>query len=332
LSGLTLPGSPVCGAPDPGTASVLVADSWVRYLNVCGPLVPAGVVTFTFTAPAAWAGVTNDSEVALLTFTNAAGTTTAPIVTDVLPGTKRLPVTVTLVPPPVGPDAGVRPVVVGAVLDDVVLDDEVVVLDDVEVVLDGDVEVVLVGDVEVVLVGDVEVVLVGDVEVVLVGDVEVVLVGDVEVVLVGDVEVVLVLVVEATEQFGRVMVLLSRVTAPFRASSRPATVAPVLAVIDVRAKMVPTNTEFVPRVAELPTWKKTLHGSAPLMSTMRLADAVIRVLADWKMNTALGLPCASSVSVPVRESVVPVYTPATSVWPPRSAVTVAVGARPAASL
>jgi len=266
------------------------------------------VVTFTFTAPAAWAGVTNDSEVALLTFTCAAGTTTAPIVTDVLPGTKRLPVTVTLVPPPVGPDAGVRPVVVGAVLDDVVLDDEVVVLDDVEVVL------------------------VGDVEVVLVGDVEVVLVGDVEVVLVGDVEVVLVLVVEATEQFGRVMVLLSRVTAPFRASSRPATVAPVLAVIDVRAKMVPTNTEFVPRVAELPTWKKTLHGSAPLMSTMRLADAVIRVLADWKMNTALGLPWASSVSVPVRESVVPVYTPATSVWPPRSAVTVAVGARPAASL
>jgi len=316
LSGLTLPGSPVCGAPDPGTASVLVADSWVRYLNVCGPLVPAGVVTFTFTAPAVWAGVTNDSEVALLTFTCAAGTTTAPIVTDVLPGTKRLPVTVTLVPPPVGPDAGVRPVVVGAVLDDVVLDDEVVVLDDVEVVL----------------VGDVEVVLVGDVEVVLVGDVEVVLVGDVEVVLVGDVEVVLVLVVEATEQFGRVMVLLSRVTAPFRASSRPATVAPVLAVIDVRAKMVPTNTEFVPRVAELPTWKKMLHGSAPLMSTMRLADAVIRVLADWKMNTALGLPCASSVSVPVRESVVPVYTPATSVWPPRSAVTVAVGARPAASL
>jgi len=176
LSGLTLPGSPVCGAPDPGTAGVLVADSWVRYLNVCGPLVPAGVVTFTFTAPAAWAGVTNDSEVALLTFTCAAGTTTAPIVTDVLPGTKRLPVTVTLVPPPVGPDAGVRPVVVGAVLDDVVLDDEVVVLDDVEVVL----------------------------------------VGDVEVVLVGDVEVVLVLVVEATEQFGRVMVLLSRVTAPFR--------------------------------------------------------------------------------------------------------------------
>jgi len=259
------------------------------------------VVTFTFTAPAAWAGVTNDSEVALLTFTCAAGTTTAPIVTDVLPGTKRLPVTVTLVPPPVGPDAGVRPVVVGAVLDDVVLDDEVVVL-------------------------------VGDVEVVLVGDVEVVLVGDVEVVLVLVVEVVLVLVVEATEQFGRVMVLLSRVTAPFRASSRPATVAPVLAVIDVRAKMVPTNTEFVPRVAELPTWKKTLHGSAPLMSTMRLADAVIRVLADWKMNTALGLPCASSVSVPVRESVVPVYTPATSVWPPRSAVTVAVGARPAASL
>ena len=52
-----------------------------------------------------------------------------------------------------------------------------------------------------------------------------------------------------------VMVLVSRVTAPLRASSRPCTVACVLALIEVNAKMVPTKVELVPRVAELPTFQ-----------------------------------------------------------------------------
>jgi hypothetical protein len=47
--------------------------------------------------------------------------------------------------------------------------------------------------------------------------------------------------------------LLSRVTAPFRASSRPWIVAPVSAVIDVRARTSPANCVPVLRVAELPT-------------------------------------------------------------------------------
>ncbi len=49
------------------------------------------------------------------------------------------------------------------------------------------------------------------------------------------------------------IVLEARVTAALRASSRPCTEAPVCAVIEVSARTVPTNVEFVPRVAELPT-------------------------------------------------------------------------------
>jgi hypothetical protein len=53
--------------------------------------------------------------------------------------------------------------------------------------------------------------------------------------------------------------LVSRVTAPFRASSRPLTFAPVVAVMEVRARMLPLNVDPVPRVAELPTCQKTLQ-------------------------------------------------------------------------
>jgi hypothetical protein len=54
-------------------------------------------------------------------------------------------------------------------------------------------------------------------------------------------------------QNGRVMTLVSSVTAPLRASRRPWIVAPVVAEMEVRASTVPTKVEFVPRVAELPT-------------------------------------------------------------------------------
>jgi hypothetical protein len=53
--------------------------------------------------------------------------------------------------------------------------------------------------------------------------------------------------------------LLSSVTAPTRARSLPSTVAPVVAVIDIRARMFPLNVVVVPRVAELPTCQKTLQ-------------------------------------------------------------------------
>ena len=78
-------------------------------------------------------------------------------------------------------------------------------------------------------------------------------------------------------QLGREMVLLSRVTAPLRASTRPFTVVPVCTEIEVNAMMVPTNVVLVPRVAELPTCQNTLHGEAPLMRATVLPDAVINV-------------------------------------------------------
>lgn len=56
-----------------------------------------------------------------------------------------------------------------------------------------------------------------------------------------------------------VIVLVSSVTAPLRASARPSIVAPVVSEIDVRAKMLPVNVVAVPMVAELPTYQNTLH-------------------------------------------------------------------------
>jgi hypothetical protein len=115
-----------------------------------------------------------------------------------------------------------------------------------------------------------------------------------------------VVVVVSRVQSGSVMRLESRVTAPVRARSRPTTVAPVVAVTDACAITVPTKWVFVPRVAELPICQKTLQGLAPFCSTTLLADAVVSVLAAWKIQTVSGTPPASSVRVPVRPSSPPV--------------------------
>jgi hypothetical protein len=79
-----------------------------------------------------------------------------------------------------------------------------------------------------------------------------------------------------------VMVFVSRVTAPFRASRRPATVALVLAVMEASASTVPAKLVVVPSVAELPTCQKTLQGSAPLTRRTALPDPVLRVLPALK--------------------------------------------------
>ena len=63
----------------------------------------------------------------------------------------------------------------------------------------------------------------------------------------------LLVVLPPLAQSGLVIVLVSRVTAPLRASARPCSVAPVVIVIDVRARMLPTKAAPVPIVAELPT-------------------------------------------------------------------------------
>ena len=62
-----------------------------------------------------------------------------------------------------------------------------------------------------------------------------------------------VVVVVAGGQFIPPIVLASRVTAPVSANSRPSTTAPVFAVIETLAMMVPAMWELVPSVAELPT-------------------------------------------------------------------------------
>jgi hypothetical protein len=91
----------------------------------------------------------------------------------------------------------------------------------------------------------------------------------------------------------------SSVTAPFRARTLPETLAPLFRVMLVSAMIFPMNDVDVPRVAELPTCQKTLHGWPPLVSSTDEPAAVVRVLPVRNTQTALGSPPASSVSVPV---------------------------------
>ena len=51
-------------------------------------------------------------------------------------------------------------------------------------------------------------------------------------------------------------------------------------------------------MAELPTWKYTLQGEPPMMTTFELL-AVVSVLPILNTKTGFRLPVASSVSVPV---------------------------------
>ena len=103
-------------------------------------------------------------------------------------------------------------------------------------------------------------------------------------------------------QVGATKVSVSKVTASVRASARPWTVTPVVTVTAAKARMLPANTESVPRVAELPTCQKTLHSWAPLMSETVLLDAVVSDESVWKMNTVVGSPAPSSTSGPLRPS------------------------------
>jgi hypothetical protein len=86
-----------------------------------------------------------------------------------------------------------------------------------------------------------------------------------------------VVAVDDVEQVGTVTVLLSSVTAPVCARTRPSTVAPVSRVAEVRARIVPEKLVVVPSVAELPTCQKTLHACAPFSRITLLEEAVMRV-------------------------------------------------------
>jgi hypothetical protein len=71
-----------------------------------------------------------------------------------------------------------------------------------------------------------------------------------------------------------------------------------------------------------------------LISDTELPEPVMSVESVWKMNTDLGSPCPSRVTVPVSPNgdlLVPAYTPPTSVTPDRSPGAVSVSFRPAAA-
>src|ERR1700683_4606731 len=97
---------------------------------------------------------------------------------------------------------------------------------------------------------------------------------------------------------GLVMLFASRVTAPFCASNRPFTDAPLASVMDWLARMLPLNAELAPRVADVPTCQKTLEALAPPARITWLPMAVVNVDAIWNMKTALGSPLASRVRLP----------------------------------
>jgi hypothetical protein len=115
-------------------------------------------------------------------------------------------------------------------------------------------------------------------------------------------DVVVVVVGALRSHVGVLNVSVSSVTAPLRARARPCTVTPVVTLIDVRARIVPTNVDPVPRVAELPTCQNTLHCCAPLINVTVLPDAVMSVESVWKMNTEFGSPAPSRVKLPARVS------------------------------
>ena len=109
-----------------------------------------------------------------------------------------------------------------------------------------------------------------------------------------------------------VIVFVSSVTAPVRASSRPTTVAPVVAVTDCCARTVPWNRAPVPIVAELPTCQKTLHELAPPVIEMRVPEPIVSVDAAWNTHTESALPASVSAPVSASESAPPEYTPGVS--------------------
>lgn len=82
----------------------------------------------------------------------------------------------------------------------------------------------------------------------------------------------------------------SSVTAPFRASVRPETKAPVVTVMLVSARIFPLKVVPVPRVAELPTWKNALHRLPLLMNRTEELLAVVNVLPILKTKTEAGFP------------------------------------------
>ena len=100
-----------------------------------------------------------------------------------------------------------------------------------------------------------------------------------------------------TLQEAKLTVLLSSVTVPFRAKALPTRLAPLFIVMDVSARMLPTNVVVVSMVAELLTSHCTLQ-ELPVVVTVEPGE-VMSELDIWKVHEAEELPSASRMSVPV---------------------------------
>src|SRR5512147_2344372 len=95
------------------------------------------------------------------------------------------------------------------------------------------------------------------------------------------------------------MVLVSSVTAPFRAKARPDRLAPVAMVMLVSASTLPANELPAPMVADSPTIQNTLQTPPPLVTTTDELVAVLSPPGIWIIQTAVVSPWASSTSWPV---------------------------------
>ena len=84
------------------------------------------------------------------------------------------------------------------------------------------------------------------------------------------------------------------VTAALIASRRPMTLAPVAAVIDWAAMMVPWNCALVPMLAELPICQNTLQALAPPVMMICVAEPMVRLLAAWKTQMESAVPARVS--------------------------------------
>lgn len=95
-----------------------------------------------------------------------------------------------------------------------------------------------------------------------------------------------------------------RVTAPDRANNPPTSEVPVPTVTPSLAMKTALSVFEPPRIAVLPTQKKTLHAFAPFNRAIMELMPEVKVVPIWKMNCALGLLLASRVSVPAKAAVV----------------------------
>src|SRR5580658_132107 len=81
---------------------------------------------------------------------------------------------------------------------------------------------------------------------------------------------------------------------------------------------VPTITEVVPSVAELPICQNTFPACAPFDRITWRPEVVVNADATWKMKTPLGLPPPLKVRSPeeIAREDVDLYSPGVRVCPP----------------